>query len=247
MSVEYYAKLERGALGGVSAAVLDAIARALQLDDAERAHLFDLARAADGIHASAPPPSPRRPAAGAAPSLQWALDAITDGPGVRPQRPHGPARHQRARPRVLRTDVFDDRGRTGRTSPGSTFLDPARRATSTPTGTWPPTSCVAILRTEAGRDPHDKDLHDLVGELSTRSDDFRTRWGAHDVRPHGTGTKRFHHPVVGDLTLAYEGTRHDRRTRPHPHHLHRRTRLAVRRTRCACSPPGPPPPQTVGT
>ena len=65
--------------------------------------------------------------------------------------------------------------------------------------------CVAILRTEAGRNPHDRLLHDLVGELSTRSDDFRTRWGRHDVRHHGTGTKRFNHPVVGELTLAYEG------------------------------------------
>ncbi|RPK58968.1 hypothetical protein EES42_36660 [Streptomyces sp. ADI95-17] len=64
---------------------------------------------------------------------------------------------------------------------------------------------MAILRTEAGRNPHDKDLHDLVGELSTRSDDFRTRWGAHNVRHHDTGTKRFHHHTVGDLTLAYEG------------------------------------------
>ena len=63
---------------------------------------------------------------------------------------------------------------------------------------------VAILHTEAGRDPHDKDLHDLVGELSTRSDDFRRRWGAHDVRYHGAGTKTFHHRDVGDLELAYE-------------------------------------------
>lgn len=65
--------------------------------------------------------------------------------------------------------------------------------------------CVAILRTEAGRSPHDRQLHDLVGELSTRSDEFRTRWGRHNVRHHGTGTKCFHHPIVGDLTLAYEG------------------------------------------
>jgi hypothetical protein len=65
--------------------------------------------------------------------------------------------------------------------------------------------CVAILRTEAGRDPHDKDLHDLVGELSTRSTEFRNRWGAHNVRHHGTGAKTFHHHIVGDLTLAYEG------------------------------------------
>ena len=65
--------------------------------------------------------------------------------------------------------------------------------------------CVANLRTAAGKDPHDKGLHDLVGELSTRSDEFRRRWGAHNVRTHGTGVKHFHHHVVGDLTLAYEG------------------------------------------
>jgi homoaconitase/3-isopropylmalate dehydratase large subunit len=64
--------------------------------------------------------------------------------------------------------------------------------------------CVAILRTSAGRDPHDKGLHDLVGELSTRSEGFRRRWSSHNVRVHGTGTKRFHHHIVGDLTLAYE-------------------------------------------
>jgi hypothetical protein len=63
---------------------------------------------------------------------------------------------------------------------------------------------VANLRTAAGKDPHDKGLHDLVGELSTRSDDFRRRWGAHNVRTHGTGIKTFRHHIVGDLTLTYE-------------------------------------------
>jgi MmyB-like transcription regulator ligand binding domain len=63
---------------------------------------------------------------------------------------------------------------------------------------------VPNLRTAAGVDPHDKGLHDLVGELSTRSEDFRRRWGAHDVRIHGTGVKHFRHHVVGDLELAYE-------------------------------------------
>ena len=63
---------------------------------------------------------------------------------------------------------------------------------------------VAILRTSAGRDPHDKAIHDLVGELSTRSPEFVRRWASHNVRLHGTGTKRFHHHVVGELTLAYE-------------------------------------------
>jgi hypothetical protein len=64
--------------------------------------------------------------------------------------------------------------------------------------------CVAVMRAEAGRDPHDRGLQDLVGELSTRSETFRRLWGAHDVRTHGAGTKRFHHPVVGALVLAYE-------------------------------------------
>ncbi|KQX75898.1 hypothetical protein [Aeromicrobium sp. Root472D3] len=63
---------------------------------------------------------------------------------------------------------------------------------------------VAILRAETGRDPHDRDLSDLVGQLSTRSDDFRTRWAAHDVRIHATGVKHFHHSAVGDLDLPYE-------------------------------------------
>ncbi|HEY3506493.1 MAG TPA: hypothetical protein VGN37_27360 [Actinocatenispora sp.] len=64
--------------------------------------------------------------------------------------------------------------------------------------------CVSILHTEAGRAPYDKDLHDLVGELSTRSTDFRRRWSAHNVRLHGAGTKQFHHRAVGTLDLAYE-------------------------------------------
>ena len=87
---------------------------------------------------------------------------------------------------------------------------------------------VANLRTAAGQDPHNKSLHDLVGELSTRSDEFRRRWGAHNVRTHGTGTKHFHHHVVGDLALAYESL--DLRAEPgltHDH-LRRRTRLTHR-------------------
>ncbi|NED82890.1 transcriptional regulator, partial [Streptomyces sp. SID11233] len=83
------------------------------------------------------------------------------------------------------------------------FLDPAARRFY-PDWERFADMCVPILRTEAGRNPHDKDLHDLVGELSTRSEEFRTRWGAHNVRHHGTGTKRFHHQAVGELTLAFE-------------------------------------------
>jgi transcriptional regulator with XRE-family HTH domain len=202
MSVEYYAKLERGALAGVSAGVLDAIARALQLDDAERAHLFDLAHAADGSSALM---RPRRRTAKrwpGRPSLQWALDAVTEGAAfVRNGRMDLLAANRLAR--AFYAEVYADRQHQANIA-RFTFLDPNAHRFY-PEWHLAADICVAILRTEGGRDPHDKDLHDLVGELSTRSPEFRTRWGAHNVRHHATGAKNFHHHVVGDLTLAYEG------------------------------------------
>lgn len=201
VSVEYYAKLERGAIGGASASVLDAVARALMLDDAERAHLFDLARAADGIPSSG---RVRRRAARSStprPSLQWALAAITDGVAfVRDQRQDLLATN--ALGRAFYSPVIGDGGRTPNLARFQ-FLDPAAREFY-PDWDLFAEMCVAIMRAEAGRDPHDKGLQDLVGELSTRSETFRRLWGAHDVRTHGSGTKRFHHPVVGELVLAYE-------------------------------------------
>ncbi|MEU9871987.1 helix-turn-helix transcriptional regulator [Actinomadura sp. NPDC048021] len=202
MSVEYYAKLERGNLAGVSPAVLEALARALRLDDAERAHLLNLAQAADGTEALTRPR--RRPKGQWKPhrSLQWALDAVTAGPAfVRNGRMDIVAANQLAR--AFYDDVYATPGNQANLA-RFTFLDPTARRFY-PDWDLAADITVAILRTEAGRNPHDKDLHDLVGELSTRSDGFRTRWGAHDVRHHGSGTKRFHHQVVGDLTLAYEG------------------------------------------
>ncbi|MFJ7955846.1 helix-turn-helix transcriptional regulator [Streptomyces sp. NPDC096319] len=202
VSVEYYAKLERGNLAGASPAVLEAVARALQLDDAERAHLLHLAQAADGTDALT---RPRRRAAPrqwkAHRSLQWTLDAITAGPAV---VANGRMDVLAANPlaRAFYTDLFahpENQANLARFQ----FLDPATRRFY-PDWDLFADMAVAILRREAGRDPHDKDLHDLIGELSTRSEDFRTRWGAHDVRRHGTGTKRFHHPTVGELTLAFE-------------------------------------------
>ncbi|HEY5834795.1 helix-turn-helix transcriptional regulator [Streptomyces sp.] len=202
VSVEYYSKLERGSLGGVSAGVLDAIARALQLDDAERAHLLNLARAADG---SSTLMRPRRHAPKRwtpHPSLRWTLDAITEGPAfVRNGRMDLLATNRLAR--AFYHDVYADPHNQANLARFS-FLSPDSRRFY-PDWDLAADIAVAILRTEAGRNPHDKELHDLVGELSTRSDAFRTRWGAHNVRLHGTGTKRFHHPVVGELTLAYEG------------------------------------------
>jgi MmyB-like transcription regulator ligand binding domain len=146
----------------------------------------------------------RRPSrhAGPWPSLQWALDAITGGPAfVRNGRMDIVAANALAR--AFYNDLYaDPRHRANLAR--FTFLDPAAERFY-PDWALAADICVAILRTEAGRDPTDKDLHDLVGELSTRSDGFRTRWGAHDVRHHGTGTKRFRHAVVGDLELSYEG------------------------------------------
>ncbi|MEJ5868494.1 helix-turn-helix transcriptional regulator [Pseudokineococcus sp. 5B2Z-1] len=208
VSAEYYAKIERGALAGVSPSVLESLARALQLDDAEREHLVALARAADG-----PRVRPTR-SRGAAPVRGWrppvhlqrVLDAVTGGPAI----------VRNGRMDLLATNLLGramhaplhDSGVACTGGPPSfpryTFLDEASRAFY-PDWEAAARTCVAILRTEAGRDPHDKALHDLVGELSTRSADFAALWSAHDVRLHGTGTKTFHHPAVGDLELTYEG------------------------------------------
>ena len=61
-----------------------------------------------------------------------------------------------------------------------------------------------MLHAEAGRNPYDRALSDLIGELSTRSEDFRARWAAHDVKNHRSGTKTLRHPLVGELTLTFE-------------------------------------------
>lgn len=201
VSVEYYAKLERGAIAGASASVLDAVAGALRLDDTERAHLFDLARAADGIPTSGRPRRRAAPPPAARAGLQWALDAITEGVAfVRDPRQNLLATN--ALGRAFYSPVIGDGGRTPNLARFQ-FLDPASRDFY-PDWEVFAQMCVGIMRAEAGRDPHDKELQDLVGELSTRSETFRRLWGAHDVRTHGSGLKRFRHPVVGELTLTYE-------------------------------------------
>lgn len=197
VSVDYYTRLERGSAAGVSESVLESLARALQLDDAERAHLFDLARAMQTTLGRRRRPSPQR----VRPSVQRILDAITAAPAfVRNghmdilaanrlghafyaqhfDSPHGPTNS-------ARFIFLDERA-------PDFYVDWEKVATD----------AVAVLRTEAGRDPYDRGLSDLVGELSTRSETFRTRWAAHNVRFHDTGSKRFHHPVVGELSLTYE-------------------------------------------
>ncbi|MCF8571538.1 helix-turn-helix transcriptional regulator [Gordonia sp. HY002] len=200
VSVEYYTKIERGAISGASPEILDAIAKALRLDDAERAHLFDLAHAASPV---ARPPRRRSPKSWTPhSSLQWTLDAVTSGPAfVRNGRMDLLAANPLAR--AFYQDVYDMPGQPPNIA-RFTFLD-ERSPEFYPDWDMFAEVTVAILRTEAGRDPHNKELHDLIGELSTRSDEFRRLWGSHDVRHHGTGVKTFHHSVVGELTLAYEG------------------------------------------
>jgi transcriptional regulator with XRE-family HTH domain len=197
VSPDYYVRLERGNLGGVSDSVLDAIARALQLDDAERAHLFDLARAANTTTRTRRRPSPPR----VRPAVQQLLDAMTDAPAfVRNGRLDILAANRLGR--AVYAPVFDtpiqppNLARFAFLDPGATDFYPDWDAAANTT--------VNILRTEAGRTPHDRDLSDLVGELATRSDDFRTRWAAHNVRLHQTGTKHFHHPTVGDVIFSFE-------------------------------------------
>lgn len=200
MSVEYYTKLERGAISSASREILDALAKALRLDDAERAHLFDLAHAAGPV---ARPPKRRNPKRWTPHrSLQWMLDAVVAGPAfVRNGRMDLLAVNALAR--AFYMELYDTPGQPPNIARHA-FLD-ERAHMFYPSWDLVADATVAILRTEAARDPQDKDLHNLIGELSTRSVEFRRRWGAHDVRHHGAGFKSFRHPVVGEMTLAYEG------------------------------------------
>lgn len=201
VSIEYYSKLERGDLAGVSASVLEAMSRALQLDPAEREHLFDLAQAANGASLLAPRRRNTSKQWRPRPSLQRALDAIRDTPAA-VGNGLGDLLAANHLGRALYSDLYADP--SGKPNFARfTFLDSAARRFY-PDWDYFADITVAMLRTQAGRDPHDRQLHELVGELSTRSDEFRRRWSAHDVRIHTTGTKHFHHPVVGDLDLAYD-------------------------------------------
>ncbi len=206
VSIEYYSKLERGAIAGASASVLDAVARALRLDDAERAHLFQLAHAADGTTAGMRPRRRAPKTWTAPPSLQWVLDRFTAPAIVRNGRMDLLATNLLGR--AMHDTVYASTTYLASEGPPNfvrfTFLDLDAAHDFYADWDGAADTCVAILHTEAGRDPHDKALHDLVGELSTRSTDFRRRWSAHDVRYHGAGTKGYHHRDVGHLSLAYE-------------------------------------------
>ncbi|MCW2608426.1 MAG: transcriptional regulator [Frankiales bacterium] len=201
VSVEYYSRLERGDLGGVSDEVLDALARALQLDEAERAHLLDLARAAGPAARS----RRRAPARDVRPSVRRLLELMTDVP-VLVNGANSDVVAANALGRALFAPLFDSPTTgTSRRPNHARFLFLDDRSPDFWTD-WDEAADnnVAALRTEAGRDPYDRTLTDVVGELSTRSEPFRIRWAAHDVRLHRTGRKQIRHPVVGDLDLDFE-------------------------------------------
>lgn len=201
MSVDYYVRLERGNLSGVSEAVLDSLARALQLDEAERAHLDDLARAANTTphkrRRTAPQPTQ------VPPSVQRILDSMTDAPAfVRNGRLDFLAANRLGY--ALYAPLFGDGHKPPANIARFKFLDPRGREFFGRHWEESMNNTVALLRTEAGRNPHDKGLTDLIGELVTRSEEFRIAWARHNVRLHYSGVKHFHHPVVGDLTLAFD-------------------------------------------
>jgi len=197
ISVEYYTRLERGNANGVSEEVLEGITRALQLDEAERAHLFDLVRAAGTTRTTRRQPAQER----VRPVVQRILDSMSGVPAfVRNDRLDVLAANRLGE--AFYAPLYDDPARPVNAA-RFVFLNP-RATTFFVDWDTIANDTVGILRAEAGRDPYDKRLSDLIGELSTRSEDFRVRWAAHNVKLHRTGVKRFHHPVVGDLTLDFE-------------------------------------------
>jgi transcriptional regulator with XRE-family HTH domain len=197
ISVEYYTRLERGNARGVSNDVLESVSRALQLDEAEHAHLLDLVRTAN---VERPPRRPATPVQVRA-SIRRIVDAMSDVPAF---VGNGRLDILYANPllEALYSEHFRDPTRPVN-SARFMFLDPRAR-TFFPDWETNMQDSVAALRGEAGRNPYDRALSDLVGLLSTRSEEFRVAWARHDVRFHRSGTKRVHHPLVGDLTLSYE-------------------------------------------
>ena len=197
ISVEYYTRLERGNAGGVSDEVLHAVSGALQLDDAERAHLLDLVRAANHERTPRRNATPQR----VRPGIARIVDAMS-GVAAFVQNGRGDIVYANALATAIYSDVYRDPIRPPNTA-RFLFLDPRARTFYVDWETVA-NETVAVLRGAAGRNPYDRALSDLVGLLSTRSDEFRVRWASHDVRFHRSGTKRLNHSLVGDLTVGYE-------------------------------------------
>ena len=181
--------------------MLEALARALQLDEAERTHLFDLADTANapGRQPRAGRRGARRAATGVRQGVQRILDTINAPAYVRNGRMDILATNRLGR--ALFADA--DADGSGFNLARYLFLDPRSQDFYREWETVA-ADCVAALRTEAGRNPYDRGLTDLVGELSTRSEQFRTWWATHNVKLHYTATKTMHHAIAGDLELTGE-------------------------------------------
>lgn len=195
LSTDYYTRLERGKIRGASESVLNAIARALQLDDVEREHLFDLARIAPGTSAA----RSRKPTMG---SVRASVQRVLDNMNI-------PAVVVNAQQDLIASNLMGralfaphfeaDKPNLAR----FIFLDSRARDFY---ADWP-LACsltAAMLRFEAGRDPLSSDLTALIGELSTRSPQFRTNWAEQDVHEHRTGRKIYRHPELGELDISYD-------------------------------------------
>ncbi|MDX3077662.1 helix-turn-helix transcriptional regulator [Streptomyces sp. MI02-7b] len=199
VSVEYYTRLERGNLKGVSDSVLDALAQALRLDDTERMYLHDLARAAG------PAARARSPRREARPAVRASVARIVEGmPGMPAYVMNNRLDTLAANPlgRALYSEMFADPACEGNVARFAFFHAAARRFYTD----WERMARFAVgaLRVEAGKHPHDRELSNLIGELSTRSDAFRVMWGSQSVHVFRDSTKRLNHPLVGDLELDQE-------------------------------------------
>ena len=203
VSIDYYVRMERGNLAGASDQVLDGVANALQLDDAEREHLFALARAAGPATSRRTRQSP----ATVRPVIQQVLDAITDAPAwVRNARHDIIAMNPSPAPCTRRSCTPLPRARPAKrppTPPGSSTSTRRPESSSSTSTAWPPTPppCSA---SRPDVNPHDKDLITLVGELSTQTELFRQHWASQNVKFHRSGRKRLRHPAVGELDLNFE-------------------------------------------
>jgi transcriptional regulator with XRE-family HTH domain len=196
VSVDYYVRLEQGRNRNVSLSVLDAVARALQLDDAERQHLIDLAQPVTGISKRRSVPRQR-----VRPAVRHMLTALTEQPAF----------VMGHRMDVLAANALADHLMGGAlTGPGGDrnlaryiFLDESARELHS---NWPAVAeeTVAMLRLYAGQNPEDPGLSKLVGDLTLRSPEFARFWAAHDVRSRPFGSKTYRHPLVGDVTVAFE-------------------------------------------
>lgn len=197
ISVEYYTQLERGTVRGVSEDVLAAVARALQLDDIEQDHLVALVRTAKQQ------PGTRRSsrAQEIRPELQRVLDSMTEAVAF-VRNSHQDILSANRLGYAFYAEAFANPDRPVNLA-RFVFLDPAARDFY---ADWDGIADAAAtnLRAAAGRDLYDRDLTDLVGELSMRSEEFSRRWASHDVGEYRTGTQRFHHSLVGDVELRYE-------------------------------------------